>query len=78
MLRMFKVDIWDRCNCICEISDKGTMRRGKAENQTDLFPMDRAPRNASMIHFPRVKPSIGVLLPVLYFLEWVSDRIILP
>ena len=54
------------------------MRRGKAENQTDLFPMDRAPRNASMIHFRRVKPSIGVLLPVLYFLEWVSDRIILP
>ena len=29
------------------------MRRGKAKNQTDLFPMDRAPRNAGMIHFPR-------------------------
>ena len=31
-----------------------------------------------MIHFPRSKPSIYILLPVLYFLKWVSDRIILP
>lgn len=78
MLKMLKVDIWARCNCIYGIPDKETIRRGKAESQTDLFPVDRAPRNANMIHLPRPNRSIGILLPVLYFLEWISDRIILP
>ena len=37
----------------------------EVESQNDLFPMNHAPRNASMIHFSRPIPSIYMLLPEL-------------